>query len=61
MDSVYKRPGLASNTVAVSGVESAPQYSPSPFPPWAAAGLHFPGFFVVTSGHVTAFWPMEFE
>lgn len=33
VDFVYKRPGLASNTVAVSGVESAPQYTCSPFPP----------------------------
>lgn len=55
MDLVYKRPGLASNTVTVSEIESAPQYLQSPFPPTHATALHFPAILAVRSGHVTAF------
>lgn len=59
MGFVYKRHGLESNTVTVSGIERAPQYPCSLFPSRHVIGLHFPAFLAVQNGHVTVFWPME--
>lgn len=56
---MYKRRGLESNTVIVSGIERALQYPCSLFPSRLVVGLHFPAFLAVQSGHVTVFWPME--
>lgn len=58
MDFVYKRPGLGSNTVTLSEIES-PQYPCSLFPARHAAGLHFPAFLAFQSSHMTGLWPVE--
>lgn len=59
MDAVYKRPGHPTLTVPPSGVESTPWYLGLLFLQ-AIARLHFPDFLAV-GGHMTVFWPMEFE
>lgn len=58
---MYKRLGLASNTITVSGIQSASLDPCSPFPLRHAARLHFPAFLAFRGGQVTAFWLLECE